>query len=775
MILTGFNTYSGGTSVSAGTLQGDTNILQGNIVNNTAVVFNQITDGTYAGNLSGAGSLTKQGTGTLILTGVSTYIGDTTIAGGALVNQGTFYNQANLNNDSGSSLNNQGTLINQLGGILNLADGSQQINTGSFTNAGTVNLQGTWVDSGNPTANLVNQGTFNISGTSSHVINGTVLNQGTFNVHETSVSYTGNFVNNGAYISDPSINQFNNLSVGQTGYISASPQDTFIVTGNFANASTQNTAWNTDNANLVFASATPGQTAQHQMQLASEDKGAKASAAINNFAWGSVTLSNGDRLTLTNGTNGQSSALYTRQLNLPGGIGELANISSDSNVYFDPTLPANQPLLGGARFGGGSGLLLPWNFVPFDTATLAAPTLNPDEKSFATALNQSCTAPSGSLTVRCIELQALSVPQQQQAIASLTPNQIPGQTSLTVKFSATRMDAPFTRLAALRAGGSATFALNINGMNVPVTGKLANLFGPDAKGGGSSADTDLFRDSPLAVFIQARFNFGDMDTNTWSRGFNSQMRNVTVGTDYRFTDQFVAGVAFNYTNVTSNYVNNAGRMDSDTYMGAIYGSYYFPHDFYIDWVANYGGNDYAFRRQYQYTGFVGQSNSSPVGNQYSFAVNGGKEFNWQEWLFNPYLRLEYLNMHIDAYEESGGGGFAITTGGQTNYSFVSDLGLQISHAVSVPWGVVTPALRVEWEHQYLNDNRYVNMRLSDAAAGLGYFSVQTGKPDRDYVNLGGSVSAALPNGGGLFVRYESRLGQTYISEHIVEGGVRMTF
>jgi uncharacterized protein with beta-barrel porin domain len=118
----------------------------------------------------------------------------------------------------------------------------------------------------------------------------------------------------------------------------------------------------------------------------------------------------------------------------------------------------------------------------------------------------------------------------------------------------------------------------------------------------------------------------------------------------------------------------------------------------------------------------------------------------------------------------------MTTGGQTNQSFVSDLGMQISHALSLPWGVVTPALRVEWEHQYLNDNRAIGMHISDASsAGLGNFAIQTGDPTRDYVNLGGSLSAALPNGGGLFVRYETRLGQTYISEHIVEAGARLTF
>ena len=53
LVLTGTNTYTGGTSVIAGTLQGDANSLQGDIANNATVVFNQAGDGTYAGAFSG--------------------------------------------------------------------------------------------------------------------------------------------------------------------------------------------------------------------------------------------------------------------------------------------------------------------------------------------------------------------------------------------------------------------------------------------------------------------------------------------------------------------------------------------------------------------------------------------------------------------------------------------------------------------------------------------------------------------------------------------------
>ncbi len=74
LVLAGVNDYAGGTTIEAGTLQGDTTSLQGNIVDLGSLVFDQDFTGIYAGDISGNfGSLTKQGTGKVILTGTSSY------------------------------------------------------------------------------------------------------------------------------------------------------------------------------------------------------------------------------------------------------------------------------------------------------------------------------------------------------------------------------------------------------------------------------------------------------------------------------------------------------------------------------------------------------------------------------------------------------------------------------------------------------------------------------------------------------------------------------
>jgi fibronectin-binding autotransporter adhesin len=87
-VLTGANTYTGGTTIAAGSLQiGDGGVsgsISGNITNNSALVFDRSGSLTYGHAISGTGTLTKRGPGTLTLTGANTFSGGTTVTAGTL-------------------------------------------------------------------------------------------------------------------------------------------------------------------------------------------------------------------------------------------------------------------------------------------------------------------------------------------------------------------------------------------------------------------------------------------------------------------------------------------------------------------------------------------------------------------------------------------------------------------------------------------------------------------------------------------------------------------
>jgi len=92
LALTGNNTYSGLTTVSAGTLSigdgGTTGSIASAVVDLSKggkLAFNRSDASTYAGSITGAGSLTKLGGGMLTLTGSSNFEGGTTVSAGTLV------------------------------------------------------------------------------------------------------------------------------------------------------------------------------------------------------------------------------------------------------------------------------------------------------------------------------------------------------------------------------------------------------------------------------------------------------------------------------------------------------------------------------------------------------------------------------------------------------------------------------------------------------------------------------------------------------------------
>lgn len=398
----------------------------------------------------------------------------------------------------------------------------------------------------------------------------------------------------------------------------------------------------------------------------------------------------------------------------------------------------------------------------FPLASLAAnfaalPGLTPEQRSLGNALDQACPGATGALGTRCSQLQALSPQQQQQqAIVQLTPYQFLPQSGMPIKLRMAQIDTR-ARQAAIR-GDSAS----MNGFDEDTA--LQN--------GTGSGDME-WRDGPLALFVQGKFQSGGKDKGRSS--FNFDTYNFTMGGDYRVTEALVLGLATGYTRTDAMMTQDSGHMGTNALLGAFYGTYLLPWEAYINWAATYGSFNNDLDRNFAYPGFSGRASSSPDAAQYGFSASVGKDFGIDAWTLNPYLRFEYINLQLDPYQERGGDGLNYQVGQQSYDSFISVVGLSAGHAFSLSWGVLTPSIRFEWEHQYLNDNQRLHLHLADAAPGTGDFFLATGNPDRDYANLGGALTASFAGGGGAFVRYEARLGQSYLTSNLVEIGVRLPF
>ncbi|HKU95072.1 MAG TPA: autotransporter domain-containing protein, partial [Vineibacter sp.] len=134
-VLAAANTYSGGTTINAGTLQlgngGTTGSVTGTITNNGTLAFNRSDAVTFAGTISGSGGVRQIGSGTTMLTGTSTYTGGTTVESGRLAVNGSITSIVSV---TGGTLAGTGTV----GGIVMGSGGT----VAPGNSIGTLNVSG---------------------------------------------------------------------------------------------------------------------------------------------------------------------------------------------------------------------------------------------------------------------------------------------------------------------------------------------------------------------------------------------------------------------------------------------------------------------------------------------------------------------------------------------------------------------------------------------------------------------------------------------------------
>jgi autotransporter-associated beta strand protein len=210
-ILTGANTYAGGTTITAGTLQigngGTSGTLgAGGVVDNATLAFNRSDTLVVANEISGTGAVNQIGTGTTVLTGANTYTGVTTITTGTL----------QIGNGGAS-----GTL--GAGGVVNLA-------TLAFNRSDTLVVSNDI--SGAGAVNQVGNGTTILTGANSY-LGGTTITAGTLQIGNggTTGSIVGDVLNNGTL----AFNRSNALTlagtISGTGAVNQIGNGTTILTG----------------------------------------------------------------------------------------------------------------------------------------------------------------------------------------------------------------------------------------------------------------------------------------------------------------------------------------------------------------------------------------------------------------------------------------------------------------------------------------------------------------------------------------------------------------
>jgi autotransporter-associated beta strand protein len=832
-VLTGENSYSGGTTVNGGVLNissdaalGDpTGVLVLNVgtlqtgasitsartillVTSGTIDTNGF-DSTWSGFIGGTGQLVKLGAGTLYLTHANDYLGGTYVGGGVLninsssalgpgklfLNGGTLQTSASITDGraievmtSGGTLDNGGNTAS-FSGVVS-GDGALVVTgTGTVAFSGTnTYLGGTTITGGATFAAMT--GDANLGDASGQVI----LDSGTL---QTRTGLTDSrllfFVNAGGGTID---------NFGKTDLFSGPILGTgallFTGTGTVTLSGPNNwTGGTTVAAGTVKYGANDALPQNRDLAIASGGT-VDLSGFSETLPMGNVT--NDGMLNLRTGSMNILSGTYTGSgtlgVTLVSGFTNLTannvNLSSSSVLSVSLANPFCAPgstftpvawttetgsftivspaLLTFTPTYGANGLTLMLGLVPL---TSVAGT--PNQKAVGAGLEAVRSGGSSDMGTVLSSLYSLNTSQVRAAMDQISPISLAAAGSMGVAATSVQTAALDRRMSALATGTDS----GLDAYSIQQRSPAQTLLAED---GTSDTGARLMEPSGApgersSMFFSLVGSQVILNNATGSAGtqpgYIFSGGGFMTGIDHGLTPHLAGGLTVGYLYGKAQINAPASGVMSTN--SARYGAYAtaFAEDarlyMYIGGAQDYFNSN----RGIDFGSIARSATSSPDGSEFNWNIRGEDDFS-AGFLgtLTPFAALNSDHMTIHPFTETGAGALNLAVSGQTADSLRSMLGVRESFHYADEHYNCTGYLSGAWQHEFMDQSRPIDAQL--ASGGGAPFTVSTTDLPRDGAVIGAGASVKMGAGSVANVDYSYGFLSGY-SENRLSATVRFRY
>jgi outer membrane autotransporter protein len=439
-------------------------------------------------------------------------------------------------------------------------------------------------------------------------------------------------------------------------------------------------------------------------------------------------------------------------------------------------------------------------FASDETAINAAlvPALGPRRAAFATHLLAACALRSGTdAYLRDCDplLSALGNGQFEQVLRTLDAI-IPVNADITLDNTALQiaqqLNGVRARLSRLRHGKQGVDVAGLmffDGMQWVSAGTLL-ASNNESVSDVSPPASSFGDDERLGVFIDGSFGNTERDTTENEGEAETDLQLLTLGIDYRLSDQWIAGVAYSASFSSTDYGNDAagnkrGDLDSNGYLLIGYGTWY-QGDAYVEATLAYGADRFEQTRRARCQSgcpqvFEQAFEADFQGSQVAATIGGGYEWRFGEFGITPWLQLASTQLDVDGYRETpdspeaAGAGYALTIDDMERDLLTASLGADLRYTKSMAWGVLVPYLSVELINELDDDDSVVTGRFTGNLASDDGFSLANDEVDTSYAQISIGTTWQLAGGQGGYFDVRSLQGYDDVDQWQVTAGWRFAF
>lgn len=307
--------------------------------------------------------------------------------------------------------------------------------------------------------------------------------------------------------------------------------------------------------------------------------------------------------------------------------------------------------------------------------------------------------------------------------------------------------------------------VSIDGTAMPAFWNYQNTKGEEKGAGAGDALNDFGR---WGVFLSGAVEIGEQLNSDNDNEYTSSL--ILAGADYHFTDNFVGGAAFGYTNLNSELASDLASTDFTKINYFAFASYY-KESFYFDAIAGYGITKYDLARKVLSDNLIADTD----GKELNASVGTGYQFNIKRSALNLFALVNYVDASVNAYSETTDG--LELTADVNNFntqSIISSFGAQISWPINTSFAVISPQFSVAWEHQY--EENPVSITGNFIGEGISQaFEFETSKLDQDYYSAQVGLTAAFKHGISGYFTYDTYVDRNDLHSEMYSFGLRGQF
>jgi len=453
------------------------------------------------------------------------------------------------------------------------------------------------------------------------------------------------------------------------------------------------------------------------------------------------------------------------------------DLEKESNEVFDLVILSSDT---NVTLNGFSGVLRESIVISDDDVVITQPANDTATNSIASVLNVFCpqleiNQAQQGLVDLCDAFNSATPQQASQALQALSPEASISQTNISYQALSQQLGNISKRLGVLRSGSkvSATngFALRLKGNNIPVN----SLFNNSDKENDNTLGGLLGK--RYDVFASGTLSYGEREDTNKESGYTPHSYNLTAGADYRLSPKLILGGAIGGVSTDAPLSNSGGEIKSNGFNLLFYSLYFHNENIYLNSVLSIGQTQMTLTRNIAFS-LAGQTVSSSArgkskSHNSGISIDGGYNWPFQDGFnLDANLQFSYLRNTNTAYEETGSSPYNVAMNEQSSSTLSSAINLQLSKAISTRYGVLVPAVFLQWLVEIGNKAETVSGYFIDDPTKTE-FSFNSDDPDTNYYNIGASVSGVLTGGVSIFTSFQTVLAQENYKNYALSVGFRM--